>query len=131
MLKAFAIQDDWFNGPAADKTPIQCQTAYATVAVEVAGAGGKGNVGSAEVGKFMDKLKVHEKSNGGSVAFADLKYLSEWAGALAADTLTTVREGRQNGIHVTPTVLINGLEDPSVSSSFVKKDWDELFKAKL
>ncbi len=40
-------------------------------------------------------------------------------------SLTPAREGRQNGIHFTPTVLLNGLEDGSVSSSFGKEDWDK------
>jgi hypothetical protein len=45
--------------------------------------------------------------------------------AYASYSLTPAREGRQNGIHFTPTVLLNGLEDGSVSSSFGKEDWDK------
>jgi hypothetical protein len=67
--------------------------------------------------KFMDMLQVHDKANGGSTAFLDLKYL--------------VREGRQNGIHFTPTVLLNGLEDPNVSSSWGKPEWDKFFAEKV
>lgn len=75
-MAAFAIQEDWYNRPAADKTAQQCQTAYATVAAEL--AKGSKDVGSADVGKFMEKLGVHEKNNGGSVAFDELKYFSEF-----------------------------------------------------
>lgn len=36
--------------------------------------------------------------------------------------------GRQNGIHVTPTVLWNGIVEGSVSSSFGGKEWGEFFE---
>jgi hypothetical protein len=36
--------------------------------------------------------------------------------------------GRQNSIHVTPTVLWNGLVDNSVSSSFGQKEWAEFLE---
>ena len=38
--------------------------------------------------------------------------------------------GRQNGIHVTPTVIVNGIIDNAVSSSWGKSEWTDLF-AKL
>lgn len=40
-----------------------------------------------------------------------------------------VKLGRQNGIHVSPTVLLNGVVDGSVSSSFTKDDWQKYFDA--
>jgi hypothetical protein len=36
-----------------------------------------------------------------------------------------VRQNRLTGIHVTPTVLFNGIEERSISSSFTAKQWDE------
>lgn len=49
-------------------------------------------------------IKKSEKpSNGGNAATDDLKYFT--------------KVGRQNGIHVTPTVVINGFKDSSIESS--------------
>lgn len=42
-----------------------------------------------------------------------------------------IKYGRQNGIHVSPSIVVNGLIDPSISSSFTKKDWSEYFSSKL
>lgn len=39
--------------------------------------------------------------------------------------------GRQNGIHVTPTVLLNGLVDNEVSSSWQAKEWEEYLDKQL
>lgn len=109
----FDAQESWFNKEVADKTPSQCQQYFVDVALTVLDKAGKLAPGprSAAAAPFLEKLAVHDKANGGSTAFLDLKYLA--------------REGRQNGIHFTPTVLLNGLEDGSVSSSFGKEEWDK------
>jgi protein-disulfide isomerase len=39
--------------------------------------------------------------------------------------------GRKNGIHVTPTVLVNGIEEPSISSGWTPGEWAEYLDAKL
>lgn len=102
-----------------DKTPRQIQQAYVDVMLGVLEKNGKLAAGarSAESGKYMDKLQVHEKANGGSSMFLDLKYLT--------------REGRQRSVHVTPTTFLNGLVDDSVSSSFGKPEWDKFFEEKV
>jgi protein-disulfide isomerase len=45
-----------------------------------------------------------------------------------------VRQGRARGVHVTPTVFVNGIEAPQVSSSWTVEQWanmlDELAGAK-
>jgi hypothetical protein len=38
-----------------------------------------------------------------------------------------IKIGRQNGIHVTPTALLDGLVDPSIDSSLGAKEWKEWF----
>lgn len=42
-----------------------------------------------------------------------------------------VKHGRKNGIHVTPTVLVNGIEEPSISSGWTPDAWAEYLDAKL
>lgn len=118
-MQSYQIQDEWFNKEVANKTPAAIQQAYVDVMLAVLDKAGRLAPGtrSSESTKFMDKLQVHDKANGGSTAFLDLKYL--------------VREGRQNGIHFTPTVLLNGLEDAGVSSSWGKAEWDKFFNEKV
>jgi protein-disulfide isomerase len=117
--QSYAIQDSWFNKEVVDKTPRQIQQAYVDVALQVLQDASKlqASNAKAEGERILEKLQVHDKANGGSTAFLDLKYL--------------VREGRQNGIHFTPTVLLNGLEDPQVSSSWGKDEWDKFFVEKI
>ncbi|BEI80706.1 hypothetical protein CcaverHIS002_0112350 [Cutaneotrichosporon cavernicola] len=113
------LGDNWFNKMVKDKTPLQCQQAYVDVALDVLEKHGRLPAGprSKAAGAMMDKLQVQDKMNGGSTMFTEIKYLT--------------REGRQNGIHFTPTVLLNGLEDGSVSSSFGKDDWDKYLAEKI
>ncbi|KAH8549240.1 thioredoxin-like protein [Umbelopsis sp. PMI_123] len=47
------------------------------------------------------------------------------------DLKLQIKLGRQNGIHVSPTVVFDGLRDDSVSSSWELDQWKEYFKAKL
>lgn len=42
-----------------------------------------------------------------------------------------IKEGRQNGIHFTPTALLNGLEDGTVSSGWGRSEWDKWLEEKL
>lgn len=42
-----------------------------------------------------------------------------------------IRIGRQNGIHVSPTVLLDGLKDDSISSGWELDQWKEYLKSKL
>jgi len=41
------------------------------------------------------------------------------------------KHGRKNGIHVTPTVLVNGIEEPSISSGWSLDAWSEYLDGKL
>ncbi|ORE02641.1 hypothetical protein BCV72DRAFT_338588 [Rhizopus microsporus var. microsporus] len=47
------------------------------------------------------------------------------------DLKLQVKLGRQNGIHVSPTVLFDGLRDDSVSSGWELDQWKEYLKSKL
>jgi hypothetical protein len=42
-----------------------------------------------------------------------------------------IRVGRQNGIHVSPTLVLDGVRDDNVSSSWDLKQWKEYLKSKL
>lgn len=42
-----------------------------------------------------------------------------------------IRIGRQNGIHVSPTVLLDGLKDDSISSGWELDHWKEYLQSKL
>lgn len=47
------------------------------------------------------------------------------------DLKLQIRLGRQNGIHVSPTVLVNGIRDDNVSSGWDLEQWKEYLKTKL
>ena len=36
-----------------------------------------------------------------------------------------IKEARQSGIHCSPTTLVNGVVDESISSSWTAEQWDE------
>lgn len=71
--------------------------------------------------QFLEKLtintKVAEDSNSGNAASNDLKVFT--------------RIGRQNGVHVTPTVFFNGFRDTSIESSTPISVIEEKIKALL
>lgn len=70
---------------------------------------------------FLESLVIEktEKNhrNGGNKATNDLKYFT--------------KVGRQNGVHVTPTVLVNGYKDGSIESSTPIDQVEEKLKAYL
>jgi protein-disulfide isomerase len=45
--------------------------------------------------------------------------------AVTADLKLQIKLGRQNGIHVSPTVLFDGIRDDSVSSSWRYNEWHD------
>ncbi|KAF7726953.1 hypothetical protein EC973_008148 [Apophysomyces ossiformis] len=47
------------------------------------------------------------------------------------DLKLCIKLGRQNGIHVSPTVVFDGLRDDSVSSGWELAQWKEYLKSKL
>ena len=42
-----------------------------------------------------------------------------------------VKLGRKNGIHVTPTVYVNGIEEGKISSGWTLEQWTEYLDEKL
>ncbi|KAG2229269.1 thioredoxin-like protein [Thamnidium elegans] len=47
------------------------------------------------------------------------------------DLKLCIRLSRQNGIHVSPTVLLDGIKDDSISSGWELDQWKEYLKSKL
>lgn len=75
------------------------------------------------VGVSSEKVLDHilngtgEPKNSGNKVSNDLKWC--------------IKLGRQNGIHVSPTVLIDGIRDDGVSSGWDLDQWKEYLKSKL
>ncbi|KAJ5727095.1 hypothetical protein N7493_004915 [Penicillium malachiteum] len=75
-----------------------------------------GSVGVDE-GKFLDLLKIPEtpgengQLNAGNKVTNDLKWI--------------IKTDRVIGVHVSPTVFFNGVEERSISSSFTVAQWEE------
>ncbi|KAI8377484.1 thioredoxin-like protein [Radiomyces spectabilis] len=105
----FARQAEFFDEAVENKTRKQLVDQLSEMA--------------ATVGVSADKVRellsngTGEPKNVGNKVSNDLKL--------------QVKFGRQNGIHVSPTVVFDGLRDDSVSSSWEMSQWEEYFKAKL
>ena len=50
---------------------------------------------------------------------------------LTLDFFYIVKFGRQNGIHVSPSVLWNGLYQSQIESAWGEKEWSEFFASKV
>lgn len=68
-------------------------------------------------GKVFDLLKISdEPGEGGSLNVGS---------QVTDDVKLMVKANRRTGVHVTPTVLFNGIEEGSISSSFTGEQWEE------
>ncbi|KAJ6587798.1 hypothetical protein B0H10DRAFT_2233915 [Mycena sp. CBHHK59/15] len=108
-LALFKRQDEFFDIPTATLTPLQVRENLAALAAEV--------VPSDAAREFADLLQLKTTPNGGNGVTDDLKY--------------TIKFSRQNGIHVSPTVLWDGLVANEISSSWAAKEWTAFLEAKV
>ncbi|KAF5387619.1 hypothetical protein D9615_000710 [Tricholomella constricta] len=108
-LALFKKQGDYFDIPTSTLTPLQVRENLAQLAAEV--------IPSDAVEEFKELLKLKSSPNGGNAVTDDLKY--------------TIKFSRQNSIHVSPTVLWDGLVSAEVSSSWGDKEWNEFLAAKV
>ena len=99
-------QNEFYDAPCDVETPRATRARLAALA---------GTIGI-DTDTFVKLLTVGEGNSGNKVT-NDLKYF--------------VKIGRQNGIHVTPTVLLDGLVDPSVSSGMSEEQWAAYLKEKI
>ncbi|KAL6309780.1 hypothetical protein BKA93DRAFT_723293 [Sparassis latifolia] len=108
-LALFKQQGDFFDIPSSTLTPLQIREKLAAIAQQTIGAN--------RVDAFKGLLKLKSTPNGGVDVTEDLKY--------------TIKFSRQNGIHVSPTVLWDGLVANEVSSSWGEKEWTDFLEKKV
>ncbi|CCM01739.1 uncharacterized protein FIBRA_03805 [Fibroporia radiculosa] len=105
----FKRQGEYFDIPASTMTPLQIREKLAELAGET--------LGRDKVGAFQQLLALKSTPNGGNGVTDDVKY--------------TVKFARQNGIHVSPTVVWDGVIAGEISSSWGEKEWSEFLQQKV
>jgi protein-disulfide isomerase len=100
-LELFRQQQEYFDIPASTQTPVQIRAKLVNIA--------KPLLTEQQLAEVEELLKHKTTPNGGVGVTDDLKY--------------NIKLGRQNGIHVTPTVLWDGLVASEVSSSWTEEQW--------
>ncbi|TFK94259.1 hypothetical protein K466DRAFT_561218 [Polyporus arcularius HHB13444] len=108
-LALFKRQGEYFDIPTSTLTPVQIRENLAKLVAET--------IGADKAAQFGDLLTLKSTPNGGVAVTDDLKY--------------TIKYSRQNGIHVSPTVLWDGLIANEVSSSWGEKEWTEFLTKKV
>ncbi|KZP13438.1 hypothetical protein FIBSPDRAFT_921625 [Athelia psychrophila] len=108
-LGLFKRQGEYFDIPTSTLTPLQIRENLVKLAAEYIPAN--------KVDELKALLALKSSPNGGIAVTDDLKY--------------TIKFSRQNGIHVSPTVLWDGLVANEISSSWGEKEWTEFLRAKV
>ncbi|KAF5393057.1 hypothetical protein D9757_001116 [Collybiopsis confluens] len=108
-LALFKQQGEYFDIPTSTITPTQVRANLAKLAGDV--------IGNNLAGDVKELLDLKGSPNGGNAVTDELKY--------------TIKFSRQNGIHVSPTVLWDGLIANEISSSWGEKEWTEFLAAKV
>ncbi|KAL5508184.1 hypothetical protein ACEPAH_5803 [Sanghuangporus vaninii] len=108
-VSLFKNQTEFFDKAIANLTVTQIREKLVALAAPIVGDDKK-----AELTNF---LTYKSTPNGGIAVTDELKY--------------NIKFGRQNGIHVSPTVLWDGLVANEISSSWTEQDWNDFFKAKV
>ncbi|KAH9816780.1 hypothetical protein DFH28DRAFT_189180 [Melampsora americana] len=108
FTELFENQADYFDQPTLNETPIQTKQRLSELVFKSL---------KIEHDQFLNLVSLNGIGNAGTKVDQTLK--------------SCVRYARQNGVHVTPTVAFNGIIDPSISSSFVKEDWEKFIKEKF
>ncbi|CEH14945.1 Thioredoxin-like fold [Ceraceosorus bombacis] len=115
----FEEQEKYFDGPAKNKNADQIRAELASLVISTLGEAprvtkGRPLLQAPEKGlplgqAIKNLLRVEKEGNAGSQVVGDVKWC--------------VKMGRQNGIHVTPTAVWDGLVQPAISSSFGAEEW--------
>ncbi|KAG6832350.1 hypothetical protein H0H87_001814 [Tephrocybe sp. NHM501043] len=126
-LALFKNQGDYFDIPTSTLTPLQIREKLGQLAAQI--------IPPTAVEEFKDLLTLKSTPNGGNAVTDDLKYTSESSNLVAINscgvTIPAVKFSRQNSIHVSPTVLWDGLVASEVSSSWGVKEWSEFLANKV
>ncbi|KAF9476989.1 hypothetical protein BDN70DRAFT_881701 [Pholiota conissans] len=104
-LELFKHQEEYFDIPTQDLTIRQIRQKLAALAATV--------IPASAVDQFSDALAFKGAANGGNAVTDDLKY--------------NLKFSRQNSIHVSPTVLWDGLIQHQVGSAWNEEEWSEFF----
>ena len=123
----FNRQEEYFDIPTQDLTPRQIRENLAKLASEV--------LPPDAVEKFKDLLAFKTTPNGGNAVTDDLKYtscvLSSGRTILLTPAIILVKFSRQNGIHVSPSTLWDGLFQSQISSGWDEKEWSDFFAERI
>ncbi|KFZ13952.1 hypothetical protein V502_06332 [Pseudogymnoascus sp. VKM F-4520 (FW-2644)] len=117
----FKHQTEFFDVNVVNETRNQTYRRLAKL-YGALGASGPGTH-QADEEKLYELLVVGEKAGEGGALNIGNK--------VTDDLKLLIKLGRQTGIHVSPTVLWDGLVDNSISSSWTVEQWDKYFEEKL
>lgn len=128
MIKLFKQQKDYFDVPSQDLTPRQIREKLAQLASNL--------LPSDALAEFKDLLTLKGESlNGGTGVTDDLKYNSMCRDPSNSRyflyPIFLAKFSRQNGIHVSPTVMWDGLVVNEVSSGWEQQDWVDFFASRV
>jgi len=74
-------------------------------------------------GRFLELLKVNDKpAEDGSLNIGN---------GVTNDLKLLVKAARLTGVHVSPTVIFNGIVENSISSGWTKEQWEEWLKKNI
>ncbi|KIY70383.1 hypothetical protein CYLTODRAFT_419853 [Cylindrobasidium torrendii FP15055 ss-10] len=113
-LALFKHQEEYYDKPTLDLSPTQVRQKLAALAAESLGNAGWSDAATTE---FINLVTPQSTNNGGVAVTEDLKY--------------TIKFSRQNSIHVSPTVLWDGIVANEVSSGWGEKEWSEFLEKKV
>ncbi|ORX33510.1 hypothetical protein BD324DRAFT_639621 [Kockovaella imperatae] len=121
FLQIYEHIEEFGNVPAQNMTPLQTREKLFSIAQTLLEKNGKLKGPASQVhASFMDSADAVKRKAG-----------DEYAKAVEAMLKSGVKLGRQNGIHVTPTVLFDGIRDDFVSSSWGKEEWEDYLAKKM
>jgi len=96
-------QADFFDIPTYNLTPKEIRAKLASLAEPI--------IGADRAATIIEILTPEGTPNGGNAVTNDLKY--------------TIKFSRQNSIHVSPTVLWDGLVANEISSGWTGEQWSD------
>ncbi|KAG6373862.1 hypothetical protein JVT61DRAFT_6014 [Boletus reticuloceps] len=108
--KLFDEQENFYDIPSSTLTPLQIREKLAGIAESVIQDKGR-------VEEFRELLRLKGSPNGGVAVTDDLKY--------------TIKFSRQNGVHVSPTALWDGVVASEISSSWGEEEWSKFLAEKV